>query len=147
MTCSRQAARNISLMVVCIGIALPGAFSQEPSRAGRVEIPIGATALEGTPRVRIDAAEGSATRRVLGEAEAAKDRLRVRVAEGRYYWASRGNLLLRWDSSGAFSYLSSEPGTYIRLTRLNDTISYVEHVESSAGSVTWWGELRVILGK
>ena len=54
---------------------------------------------------------------------------------------------LRLSSSGVFTYLSSEPGQYIRLTRLNDKISYIEHVDLGLGSVTWWGELRIAVGK
>jgi hypothetical protein len=147
MTSSLRVALTSTTIVACLGFALPGAHGQEPPRAERVEIPLNATALEGIPKIRLDVAEGDATRRVLDAEEAAKSRLRVRVVEGRYYWTSRENRLLRWDSSGPFAYLSSEPGTYIRLTRLYDTLSYVEHVESASGSVTWWGELRVILSK
>jgi hypothetical protein len=33
------------------------------------------------------------------------------------------------------------------MTRLNDRVSYVEHVDLASGSVTWWGELRIVIGK
>jgi hypothetical protein len=103
--------------------------------------------LEGIPTVRIDSAEGSTTRQVLDAAEAAKARLTVRVVDGRFHWTTRDNRLLRLNSSGEFTYLSSEPGQYIRFTRLRDKISYVEHVDLTSGSVTWFGELRIVVGK
>jgi hypothetical protein len=113
----------------------------------RVEIPKAAI-LQGVPTVRIDSAEDATTRRILDPAEASQNPLRVRVRDGRFYWASHDNRLLQLNSSGPFTYLtSSEPGSYIRLTRLNDKISYVEHVDlKERGSVTWWGELRIVVG-
>ena len=97
--------------------------------------------------MRIDSAEGTATRRVLDAAEAAKARLTVRVVDGQFYWTTRGNRLLRLNSAGEFTYLSSDPGQYIRFARLNDKISYVEHVDLAFGSATWFGELRIAVGK
>lgn len=123
------------------------AHGQVPA-AQPVEIPRTAT-LEGVPTVRIDSTDASTTRRVLTPAEAAKTPLTVGVRDGQYVWASRHNQPLRAYSSGAYTYLtSSEPGRYIRLTRLNNTIAYVEHVDNKEfGSVTWWGELRIVLGR
>jgi hypothetical protein len=109
-----------------------------------VDIPPTAAVLEGTPTVRIDSTQATATRRLLDLAEAAKNRLRISVIDGQYYWTSRENRLLRLNSAGAFTYLSSEPGQYIRFTRINDRIAYVEHVEVALGSVTWWGELKIV---
>jgi hypothetical protein len=113
-----------------------------------VEIPPTAT-LQGVPTVRIDSTEASTTRRVLAPAEAAKTPLTVRVRDGQYVWASRGDQPLHAYASGAYTYLtSSEPGRYIRLTRLKDKITYVEHVDNKEfGSITWWGELRIVLGR
>jgi hypothetical protein len=48
---------------------------------------------------------------------------------------------------GGANTRSSEPGQYIRFTRLNDKISYVKHVDLTSGSVTWFGELRIVVGK
>ena len=104
------------------------------------------TSLEGIPAVRVDSAEGTTTRRVLDTAEASKARLTVSVVDGQFFWTTRDNRLLHLNSSGEFTYLSSEPGQYIRFTRLNDRISYVEHVELTSVSVTWFGELRIVVG-
>jgi hypothetical protein len=112
-----------------------------------VEIPEAATVLEGTPTVRIDSSEGSTTRRVLSAAEAEQARLTVKIVDGRLYWTSRENRPLQFSSTGDFTYLSSEPGKYIRLTRLNDKISYVEHIDLAGRTVTWWGELRILLDR
>jgi hypothetical protein len=69
------------------------------------------------------------------------------VIGGQLYWATRDNRLLRVNSSGEFTYLTSDPGQYIRLTLLDDRISYAEHVDLTSGSVTWFGELRIIVDK
>jgi len=142
-----QLFRAIGLAVACLGLLVPSGVGQENPQPLRVEIPAGATSLEGIPTVRIDSAEGATTRHVLNAAEAAKARLTVKVVDGQFYWTTRDSRLLRLNSSGDFTYLSSEPGQYIRLTRLNDKISYVEHVDLMSGSVTWFGELRIVVGK
>jgi hypothetical protein len=113
-----------------------------------VRIPPNAIGLEGIPTVRVDAAEGDATRRVLTEAESAKSRLTIKVVDGRLYWADRPGSPLTVATSGGFTYLSSaEPGRYVRLQRLNDRLTYAEHVDFGNRSVTYWGELRIVLGK
>jgi hypothetical protein len=127
------------------GLVAAAVFAQ--TGPASVNIPANATVLEGVPAVRIDSAEGDTTRRVLDEAESAKHRLVVRIVAGEFYWTSRDNRRLRLDASGPFTYLSAEPGQYIRLTRINDKVSYVEHVDMPTGSVTWWGELRIVGGK
>jgi hypothetical protein len=129
---------------VCLA-AVTGSYpsGQTAAQPQKVDIPTTSATLEGIPTVRVDSTEGETTRRVLNAAEAAKERLAVTVKDGTFYWTSRGNRPLRLSSSGEFTYLASEPGQYIRLTRLNDRIAYVEHVDADFGSVTWWGELRI----
>ena len=144
---SQQIVRRIGTAIACLSLAVQGGIAQETTKPQRVEIPAAAMSLEGIPTVRIDSTEGATTRRVLDPTEATKSRLRVRVADGQFYWATRGNSPLRLNASGEFTYLSSEPGQYIRFTRLNDKISYVEHVDLTFGSVTWFGELRIVVGK
>lgn len=141
-----QIFRAIGVAVACMGL-VPSGLGQEMPQGQHVEIPAGATSLEGIPTVRIDSAEGATTRRILDAAEAAKARLTVRVVDGQFYWATRGDRPLRLNSSGEFTYLSSEPGQYVRFTRLNDKIAYVEHLDLTSGSVTWFGELRIVVGK
>jgi hypothetical protein len=130
--------------LVAVGAALAG---QAPS-PGAVSVPENAVALEGTPRVRIEAVEGQVTRRQLTETEAAQNRLAITVENGRYYWISRGKLPLTLTASGEFMYLSSpEVGKYVRFRRVDDTITYVEHVDMAHGTVTYWGELKIVLGR
>jgi hypothetical protein len=136
-----------SVMAAGLSLAAQGGIGQETARPQRVEIPVGTTSLEGLPTVRIDSAKDTTTRHVLDAAEAAKARLTIKVIDGQFYWTTRGNRQLRLDLSDRFTYFSSEPGQYIRMTRLNDKISYVEHVDVTSGSVTWFGELRVVIGK
>lgn len=137
----------VGLAFASMSLLTRSSTGQDTPRPQRIEIPASATSLEGVPTVRIDSTEGNTTRRVLDADEAAKARLTVRVADGQFYWTNRGNRLLRLNSSGDFTYLSSGPGQYIRFTRLNDKISYVEHVDLTSGSVTWFGELRFVVGK
>ncbi|NOT28103.1 MAG: hypothetical protein HOP16_18625 [Acidobacteria bacterium] len=134
------------MAVLFVGVMVQGALSQESTPANGLGIPPAATVMEGTPTVRVDSSEGVTTRRLLDPAEAAKSRLQVSVVDGQYYWTSRENQPLRLASAGDFTYLSSEPGRYIRFTRIKDRIAYVEHVDVALGSVTWWGELKIVTG-
>jgi hypothetical protein len=130
--------------VVAMGPALAG---QAPA-AGAPSVPENAVALEGTPHVSIETVEDQVTRRQLTEAETAQNRLLITVDNGRYYWVSRGKLPLTLTSSGEFMYLSSpEVGKYVRFRRIDDTITYVEHVDMAHGTVTYWGELKIVLGR
>ena len=140
--------RLIGLVAAMVGAAAllaPGITGQTDAIPATVRIPPGAIALEGIPAVRVDAAQDETTRRVLNQVESVNSRLVVEIVDGQYYWTSRDNRRLRLEASGPFTYLSSEPGNYIRFTRVNDRLSYIEHVDVPTGSVTWWGELRVIV--
>ena len=129
-------------------IALIFCFAVSGPAATAAQIPADATSLEGLPASRVETTAGGTTRKELAGAEATRSRLRIRVDDGRYYWASRGDRRLTLTSAGDFIYLqSNEPGHYVRIRRVNDRLSYVEHVETALGSVTYWGELRVVIGK
>ena len=125
-----------------------GLLAQTQEPAGDLGLPAGATALEGLPQIRIDTTRDAVTRRELDAAESTAERLRIRVADGRLYWASRGDGALTAKTSDGYMYLSSgDPGRYVRIRRVNDRLTYVEHVDTEVGSVTFWGELRVELGR
>ena len=142
-------ATRAAAAVACVVLLSGSSAAQQASTAGgEAIIPPNATALEGVPAVELDATREAANRRVLGRAEAAGHGLKVVVKDGRYYWASRQNVPLTLSASGEFTYLAStEPGHYIRLRKLNDRISYVEHVDTDSRSVTYWGEVRIVVGK
>jgi hypothetical protein len=111
-------------------------------------IPDTAKALQGEPSVRVEITPEGAVRQKLGAEEAARERLEVSIVNNRFYWTSRDNRLLSLKTAGEFVYLASlDPGHYIRFRQVNDRISYVEHVDTGFGSVTYWGELRIVLGK
>jgi hypothetical protein len=117
-----------------------------PAAAQQVELPEGIIGLEGLPTLRIDSTEEGTVRRALDSAEAAEHRLQVHVRDGAFYWTSRDGDRLRLDRSGEFTYLMADPGRYIKVTRLDDRLTYVEHLETKPfGSITWWGELRIVL--
>jgi hypothetical protein len=105
--------------------------------------------LEGEPTVRVEASAEAADRIELTATEAASERLQIRVENGQFRWTSRDDTSLLARRVGDFTYLSSadSPGSYIRITRVNDRLSYVEHLETAGGNVTYWGELSIRLGR
>jgi hypothetical protein len=140
---------SIGLVCVFVFVLAPGLArlqAQTVSQPQRVQFPAGAATLEGIPTVRIDASQEGATRKVLTSVEAKQGRLTISKVGGQYFWTSRENKVLQLNSSGPYTYLTAEPGSYIRLTRINNRIAYVEHLDSPLGSVTWWGELRIVIG-
>lgn len=140
----RAAAIVAALGLVMTSAAVRGQVPDDQSPA----IPQGASKLEGLPAVRLDATKDDAKRRPLNRAEATKEKLTISIVNGQYYWTSRENRPLTLRSSGEFTCLSSaDPGLYVRFRKVNDRIAYVEHVDSALGSVTYWGELRIVLGR
>lgn len=113
-----------------------------------IVFPPNVTALEGLPTLRVETTPDATTRRQLDPAEADANRLRVQVKDGSFFWSSRGDRRLALTGSGDFTYLSSTaPGQYVRIRRLNDRLTYVEHLDTPLGSVTYWGELRIVIGR
>jgi hypothetical protein len=135
-------------VVVCLALGAAAAARQVQTGNDPPMIPENASAIEGLPAVRIDASKEGATRRTLNSTEASKQSLKIRIVNGQYFWASREDRPLTLSSSGEFTYLTSaEPGQYVRFKRINDRIAYVEHVDMAFGSVTYWGELRIVLDR
>jgi hypothetical protein len=144
-----RSGRGLGVLVgigLTLGLVLARPQAQAPATVA--DIPRGAIALEGRPQVSVDVTKDGAQRKELDPADASKHRLRIRVVDGRFYWGTRDDRPLTVSSSGDFVYLSSaEPGRYVRFRRVNDALAYVEHVDTAFGSVTYWGELRIVLGK
>ena len=149
MTASHRLIGIVGTAVVYIGLSSGlGIGSQgQVTQPEGVVIPPTATTLEGIPSVRVDVSEERTTRQLLDSAEAIVNQLTVRVIDGKLYWASRQNELLQLNLANEFTYLSSKPGQYIRMRKLNDRISYVEHIDQESGSVTYFGELRIVLSR
>ncbi len=140
---ARQAGATIAILA-----ALSTSAPAQNKPPDTLKLPENATALEGLPQVRVDVTRDATSRRTLGPAEATAAPLAIRIAGGRFYWASQGDRPLAPSASGAFTYLSSaEPGRYVRIQRLKDRFTYVEHLDTDTGSVTFWGELRVVLSR
>jgi hypothetical protein len=124
------------------------AYSAGAQDGRPVVFPPNATALEGLPTLRVETTPEATTRRQLDSEEAAASRLSIRIKDGSFYWSSRDDRRLTLTASGEFTYLSStEPGRYVRIRRLNDRLTYVEHLDTTLGTVTYWGELRVVTGR
>lgn len=141
---TKYALPVVGIVLICAAIAGASGGRQGTDRSAQIDIPSTAT-LEGLPTVRVDTSERRRTLHVLDKSEAEQSRLTVKVREGRFF-SGRDNRELTLATSGAFTYLSAEPGRYVRMRRVNDRISYVEHVDLAAGSVTYWGELRIVTG-
>lgn len=143
------ARRHCRLLVLLPCLALDsGVFAQSRSAAEILAVDERAVVLEGWPSVRVDTRERSSTRQALGPAESASNKLTIRIEDGRFYWENRAALTLTPIAADGFVYLMSrEPGRYIRIQRINDRLTYVQHVDTGAASVTYWGELRVAIGR
>lgn len=149
LTMRTPSRRRIFLACACLagGLLTTAAAAQTPPADPGLGLPAGTIRLEGLPHVRVDTSETTTTRHVLAPAQAAGDRLTIRV-DGNRYFLGTSTRPLSVERSGDFIYLSStEPGKYIRLRRVNNRLTYVEHVDQGARSVTYWGELRVVLGR
>jgi hypothetical protein len=135
-------------MVAALAILSWASASRGQTASAISVIPNNATALEGLPTARLDATSDGAKRHKLDRGQASNQALQIKIVDGRYYWTSRKNRPLTLTTSGEFTYLTStEPGQYVRFRTINDRLSYVEHVDMGFGSVTYWGELRIVLGK
>ncbi|MET0168442.1 MAG: hypothetical protein ABW318_26055 [Vicinamibacterales bacterium] len=132
--------------VLVLLLALACSASAQGARP--IVFPPNATALEGLPTVRVETTPEATTRRQLDSKESAASRLRIQIKDGSFYWSSRDDRSLTLTPAGEFMYLSStEPGRYVRIRRLNDRLTYVEHLDTTLGTVTYWGELRVVVGR
>ncbi len=149
MNAGRQAAVVVMVGALGLGLLLSHASAQTPQakQPAALEIPKTATTLEGIPSVRVDLSADASTRRVLGKDEAAKNKLNVKVKNGQFFWASREGEPLALNKAGDYTFLSSTPGNYITLRRVNDRITYVEHLDNKGKYITYFGELRIVVGK
>jgi hypothetical protein len=144
----RRAHARLATSLVAVLVLVAGAAGAQKTSRGGAVLPGDATALEGLPTVLVETTSEGVTRRRLDSGEAAANGLRIRIEDGAFYWTSRDNRRLAATDSRGFTYLSSaDPGQYVRISRLNDRLSYIEHVDTSSGSVTYWGELRIVTGK
>ena len=110
----RFQVRMISTIGVaaCLALGAASVAGQAQTSAAKPVIPETASTLEGVPTVRLDTTKEGARRRQLTGEEAAKSGLKIKVVDGKYYWESRDNRPLTVTSSGAYTYLSTEPGQY-----------------------------------
>jgi hypothetical protein len=144
----RDLLARLLMLPATLLVVTASALAQTPERRNDVVFPENATALEGLPQVRIDTTRDDVSRRELDATESGKSRLTIKVVDGRLYWGDQPGNPLTVATSGDFTYLSStEPGRYVRLQRVNDRLTYAEHVDFGNRSVTYWGELRIVLGK
>ena len=135
-------------VITCLAlIATVEAGLTQPTGGTTIVIPKNASGLEGVPTVRLDVTPDGARRHQLDRDRAASEALKIGIVDGKYYWTNRENRPLTLTTAGDFTYLTSEdPGQYVRFKKINDKLWYVEHVDMEFESVTYWGELRVVVG-
>src|SRR5262245_51583178 len=124
-----------------------GAFSQEdPSRPS---VPARAIRFDGAPPVNVESRRDPGMRRALigPQEKPLSDPQEKKV--GLFVGSKRR---LPAYEPGAYTHLRGMPGQYIRIKPLNETLSYVERVDTygervdaPSGSVTWYGELRMVV--
>jgi hypothetical protein len=136
--------RVLLLAGLALGVPFPSVAGDIPES---VVLPTSVTALEGRPTVIVTSDGEGTERRVLTAEEARRNRLRVTVIDGRFFWASRENRPLGLTTSGAFSYLTGGPGSYVKFARYGTRIVYMEHATILLSTITYWGELDVLAGR
>ena len=134
---------SLAMLAWCAATAAGG--PQEPG----ILIPPAATLLQGIPTVRVEVTEAGAKRHAFSPSEAAAETLSIRVRDGRLFWTRASGEPLMLTTAGEMTYLSSsaEPGRYVRLRKVNDKLTYVEHLDLGSRSVTYWGEVRITFDK
>jgi hypothetical protein len=144
MTRARLFGTTLAAALLSAGSWTPLLAQAAPAAPQTFELPKTATTLEGIPSVRVDLSEAASQRRVLGKDEAAKNKMSIQVKNGQYFWSSQGGEPLALNRKGEFTFLSSTPGNYIRLRKVKDRITYVEHLDNKGQYITYFGELRVV---
>lgn len=147
MTTTRLMGALLATALLCAGWRTPVSAQAAPGAPATFEIPRTATTLEGIPSVRVDLSAEASQRRVLSKDEAAKNKLNIKVKNGQFFWASQGGEPLALNRQGEFTFLSATPGNYISVRKVKDRITYVEHLDNKGQYITYFGELRVVVGK
>ena len=146
MRCTTRRA-VVTAALACLSLGAGVAAGQNAGTELALQLPPDASSLEGEPTVRVEANSTAVNRRRLNPREAEANRLKIRFDAERASWTGRDGEALTVANAGEFTYrTTSQPGRYIRIRRLNDRWSYVEHLDAPGGSVTYWGELRIVLG-
>ena len=106
--------------------------------------------LNALPTVRVDSGEGGTKRSVLAKSERTKSAVTIVRRGDQFFWASRENVELLHDGSGAVHYFVAPQGSgYIKVLDTKDLpesmrrpgprFSYMEHVSMELVSITYWG--------
>lgn len=109
--------------VLAVAVWPSAVRAQQPTRPEPAQPRAGAVTLQDLPRVRIDDADGASHDRVPDPGKAGR------------------------PAPGAFTFLSGTPGSYRRVARITDRVSYVQHLENGQRYVSFRGGLRIALGK
>ena len=110
---------------------------------------------EGTPSVKVEVREGVAQTQTVPQQRASEMGVRVMRSANGYLWASRNNVPLVKQESGAYvTYVANTGAGYIRVlnpamrravqsmpTEQRDKeFLYMEHMVNQLGSITYFGK-------
>ena len=104
-------------------IVSPAAIGAQQAPPEQAEPRRSAVSLQDLPRVRIDDADGASRSRVSDTKKTRRPEL------------------------DAYTFLSSTPGGYRRVTRITTRLSYIEQLDRTQRYLTFTGGLRVALSK
>jgi hypothetical protein len=114
----------VALGAALVIAALPATVeAQQVSRPEPGQARTATAAPQEPPRVRIEDANGASHGRAADPKKAGR------------------------SEHADYTFLSSTPGSYARLTRITGRVSYLEHLERGQQYATFRGGLRVALGK
>ena len=133
------------MVIVAHSVLQPQAFAEETLPDLQ---PLGitehTTAIVGTPKSQVISNGEATSRKVLSKEEAKNVSLQIVQVDGKFFWASRGNIELRHHVAGAFDYFDTSDGAgYIKVFRMDGKALYMEHVHMWLGTYTYWGEMEV----
>jgi hypothetical protein len=110
---------------------------------------------EGVPSVKVEVYEGAAQTQAVPSARAREFSVRIVRSGNTYLWASRNNVPLVKQESGAYvTYVATTGAGYVRVLspsmrnalaaiapeRREKEFVYVEHMVNQLGSVTYFGK-------
>ena len=141
-------AKIIALMLLAAWPAASGTI--DPAR---LPVPIDLSSevhsLIGTPTTLVISSASGTKKTKLIEEYSQISRLVINRVKGEYFWASRNNMrLVSLPLRSATVFVCPGlPGNYIKFTRINGKITYIEHIVEDFETMTYWGEMQLIYRK
>lgn len=140
-----------AILIALMLLAGPAAAAPFDPASVPVPIDLGSEvhSLIGTPTTLIISSASGSKKTKLKEEYALISRLVINRVKGEYFWASRSNMrLVSLPLRSATVFVCPGlPGNYIKFTRVNGKITYMEHIVENFETMTYWGEMELIYRK